>query len=250
VKTPGPTQTTSPARPIRRRFESVEPLDVALPLDRKALESLGVRGLQCGCGDAVRRHWLNSDYRPVEDNAGRRSSPGQVFRVDTDRYYLQHNALESFPLEDESVDWCYSEHFIEHLELEQGIAWLAEMRRVLRPGGTVRVSTPDLRKYVEGYLDPAGAFFAEHGRRIAELPEIAEPGAVERRCFMVNQTFKLWGHKWMYDFEELRYAASRAGFPAESVEQRAFRDSPVPELAQLDIPSRGDESVYMEAVKV
>ena len=33
-------------------------------------------------------------------------------------------------------------------------AGLQELRRLLIPGGIIRLSTPDLRKYIQGYLDP------------------------------------------------------------------------------------------------
>ena len=38
----------------------------------------------------------------------------------------------------------YAEHFLEHLALDDGLAFLAECRRVLRPDGILRLSTPNL----------------------------------------------------------------------------------------------------------
>ena len=170
-----------------------------------------------------------------------------MYRVEEDRYFIQHHVAEPFPIENESLDWCYSEHLIEHLPPELGVAWLADMRRLLKPGGFVRVSTPDLRKYAEGYFDPAGEFFAEHGRRLEGL--LGEKAPSERRAYMLNQTFFGWGHKWIYDFEELRHAAVAAGFSPDAARRRTFRDSAAPEVAQLDIPARADESVYVEIEK-
>jgi predicted SAM-dependent methyltransferase len=237
----------APPRPIKKAFSPLVALDVQLPVTGAALEQLGIRGLQSGCGDAVRRHWLNSDFRSLHDGERNRTVPGRVYRVEEDRFFIQHDIPEPFPIEDESLDLAYSEHLIEHVPLEQGIAWLADMRRLLKPGGRVRVSTPDLRKYMEGYLDPKGRFFTEHGNAIAWT--LADPEAIERRAFMVNQTFFRWGHRWMYDFEELRHAAEAAGFDPAAVEQRACRESGVPELGMLDIPTRGHESLYVEIQK-
>src|SRR5262245_5671620 len=217
---------TAPARPIKQPFAPLVALDIELPVSRAALAEIGVRGLQSGCGSAVRRHWLNSDYRALHDGEGKRTEPGRVYRVEEDRYFIQHHVAEPFPIQDESLDWCYSEHLIEHLPPELGIAWLADMRRLLKPGGFVRVSTPDLRKYAEGYFDPAGAFYGKHGRRLAEMSGDQEK--VDRRAYMVNQTFYGWGHQWMYDFEEMRHAAVAAGFRPEGVRQRSFRDSAAP----------------------
>jgi SAM-dependent methyltransferase len=249
-----------PAPRLPRAFSSLEVLDAEFPLTAATIAELGVRGFQCGCGDAIRRYWLNTDFIVVHDAHGNESRPGQLLRLDADRFYFQHDARDPFPVAGGSFDRCYSEHFIEHLELDQGIAWLAEIRRLLRPGGFLRLSTPDLRKYVAGYADPGGAFFAEHRPRIApilpahrrrfpDLPELADPAGLERPCFMVNQIFKMWGHKWIYDLDELRYAAARAGFTAGDVEERSHRDGRDAEVAALDTPFRSDESVYVEISK-
>ena len=232
---------------IKKPFSPLVALDVELPLTKEALDGLGVRGLQSGCGDAVRQRWLNSDNRSLHDGNDFTTAPGHVYRVGDDRYFLQHDVPEPFPIEDESLDWCYSEHFIEHLTLEDGIAWLADARRMLKPGGFVRVSTPDLRKYAAGYMDAGSAFFAEHGQKVAAI--LRDPSAVERPAFMVNQTFYRWGHKWMYDVEEVRYAATEAGFSPNAVEERGYRDSREPAVAALDIPSRENESFYVEIEK-
>jgi predicted SAM-dependent methyltransferase len=120
------------------------------------------------------------------------------------------------------------------------------MRRILRPGGFVRVSTPDLRKYARGYLAPSDPFFSAHQEHLTVHFDAAD---VARPAFMVNQTFYSWGHKWMYDFEELRHAAVEAGFDAAQVEERAYRDSREPEVARLDIPQRENESIYVEMRK-
>ena len=232
---------------VMRRFTKLEPLDVAFPLTGAKLDELGIRGLQCGCGDAVRVFWLNSDTGALGDESGATTEPGRLYQLDDGpRYYFHHDALEPYPLQDASVNAAYSEHFIEHVEPGQAIAWLREMHRVMRPGAVIRIVTPDMRKYVEGYLDPEGAFFAEHRSRVTEL---LDPEALERRCFMVNQTFQFWGHKWIYDFDELRYALGQAGFDEGSVEERGYRESQVPELTTMDIPARNDESIYVEARK-
>ena len=62
--------------------------------------------------------------------------------------------LAEFP--DESVAEIYASHVIEHLGFkhELGTA-LVEFNRVLIPGGTVRISVPDLPTLCALYLDPA-----------------------------------------------------------------------------------------------
>jgi predicted SAM-dependent methyltransferase len=237
------------ARRTRRKFESLEIVDTDQPISGAVLEGLGVRGLQFGAGDAVRRRWLNTDINSVEDTDGKVSEPGALVRLAPDRYYLQHDALEPLPIEDAAFARVYAEHFIEHLTLDEAIIWLKEVRRLLLPGGFVRVVTPDLRKYVEGYLDPEREFFAEHRARLTNLPSFRTGEVPERRGFMINQIFFLWGHRWIYDLDELRFAAVSAGFDAAAVEERRFGEGRDPEVFAFDLAWRSDESLYVEITR-
>jgi hypothetical protein len=151
------------------------------------------------------------------------------------------------------------------------------MRRVLVRGGVMRISTPDLEKYVTGYLGGKegrtaetaedaetqdgtakgaksakgeiggdGRFFDEHRRRLAAMGIKDVP---LRRAWMVNQIFYGWGHRWLYDREEIVCAAVLAGFAREDVHFVGFRRGMDRVMAELDLPIRNDESLYVEVVK-
>jgi len=47
-------------------------------------------------------------------------------------------------IEDNTYDGIYSEHFIEHIEREQGIALFNECMRILKPGGVLRTVWPSM----------------------------------------------------------------------------------------------------------
>ena len=69
------------------------------------------------------------------------------------RYFLQHDATTRFPVADASFDYVFAEHFVEHVSRGAGVRFLIEARRVLRrSGGVVRLSTPDLARYVAAYF--------------------------------------------------------------------------------------------------
>jgi SAM-dependent methyltransferase len=141
---------------------AVEELPAATPYSKEVFDELGMSGINCGCGRFLRPACLNVDRLQMADGAGNMPRPGKLVRVQVDDgtvYYMQHDLEKAFPLPDAAFDWGYSEHFIEHVSSEQAIDWLAEMRRIIKPGGLLRLTTPDLRKYMEGYLDPEGAFF-------------------------------------------------------------------------------------------
>jgi hypothetical protein len=108
------------------------------------------------------------------------------------------------------------------------------------------LTTPDLRKYVLSYLSEDGGFFAEHRRGFYERG--ARPTMPDRRAFMMNLVFYYWGHRWIYDFAELCYALTQAGFSPISIRPCSFREAIRPEVAQLDRPHRRHETLYVEAV--
>lgn len=226
---------------------SVDVVSAAIPLQPEWLRTSGLRGLHCGCGQNWREGWLNTDhvaFRAVSaDGSVALTQPDRLARLDRRFDYLQHDAIERYPIEDGAFEWVYAEHFIEHLSPESAVAWLRETRRVLRPGGQIRLSTPDLRRYMSGYLQPDGHFFAEHRARLSQMGMENVP---QRRAWMVNQIFRMWGHQWIYDVDEIRHVARLAGFSAESITECRFQEGREPSVWQLDRPVRSDESLYVE----
>jgi predicted SAM-dependent methyltransferase len=144
------------------------------------------------------------------------------------------------------VDWVYAEHLIEHVPLPVAVGWLTEIRRLLAPGGLLRLTTPDLHRYVAGYLD-GDRFFATHRRRMRAAG--VGPPMPARHAFMFNQLFYLYGHRWIYDLEEIRYVLSRAGFDPVTVRAHAFREGGRRDVAELDRVLRKDETIYVEVTR-
>jgi len=93
------------------------------------------RLLNLGCGRRTHPAWVNVDHLPLR--------PG-VQRVDLRR---------PLPFAGASFDAVYASHVLEHLEPAEGSFLLAEMRRVLRPGGIARLVVPDLERSARGYLE-------------------------------------------------------------------------------------------------
>jgi predicted SAM-dependent methyltransferase len=229
---------------IRRpfRFDSLERIAVEPPLDAADLDGLGLRGLQFGCGDRLFPSCLNTDLCSLTDGSivtGRE----ELFKIDGTSWFVQLNACEPLPLPRRHFEWVYAEHFIEHLTLPEGISWLTQVRRLMAPGGVLRLTTPELRRYLEGYLDPDDRFYARHRERVVDL---GLPEMEHRKAWMLNQIFQFYGHRWVYDADELRHALECAGFSAKTFEVCSVGQGSTPGVASLDNEMRNDETIYVE----
>ncbi len=192
---------------------------------------------------------MNTDVCTHLDESGASTQVDRlaVFAGTNELYYLEHDATRPFPIEDEAFEWVFSERFIEHLSLAQGIAWLREVNRLLKPGGFIRLSTPDISVYARAYNDLSGKFFFEHERRLREL---RVQDVRHHPAWMINQIFRYWGHQWLYDFDENCLAAESASFQRQAVQRRAFRQGRSASVAALDLEIRNDESLYVETSKL
>jgi predicted SAM-dependent methyltransferase len=135
-----------------------------------------VHRVNLGCGEWKLDGYVNVDSDP-------RVSP-DVCRDAVD--YLAEQP-------DASVDEAYAGHFLEHLEREDGLTVLRELRRALRPGGIVGVVVPDtfeiMRRVCYGELD---------------LDEACE--------LYFYSTVQPSRHRWSYDERTLARALREAGF--------------------------------------
>lgn len=159
--------------------------------------------LHVGCGSIYLDGWVNTDNRVLP-------------KVD-----LHHDARDPFPHLDDSVDFAFNEHFIEHLTLPEGLAFFKEMYRLLRKGGIIRVAAPDLDVTVDQYVNESWR------------PDFARSGiVVATRCEMLNITLHGWGHKYMYDYEDLALRLKDCGFI--NIERQEYGKSKYPELCNLE----------------
>lgn len=157
-------------------FPEIRQLDLAYFSNAQAWRDRGVFGLHVGCGLSLPAEALNTDIEGIAvPGKGRSTLDDPLVAIDVAdddrRYFLQHNALQPFPLASGSFDWIYSEHFIEHVSRDGAVTLVAsslnhftlrcarsffrQARKMLPEyGGLIRISTPDLALYVNGYLDP------------------------------------------------------------------------------------------------
>jgi predicted SAM-dependent methyltransferase len=197
-------------------------LNRATPIARLRLRRLQNRAnlrLMFGCGAIRRQGWVGIDCFSGE-------------AVD-----LLLDLRRLLPFTDSCADYCYSEHFLEHLYPEEAMLHLKEVCRILKPGGVYRVVVPAGIRFAERYLAGDKEFF-----RLAHPWEARPLDAVYK---IVN-----WGgaHRGLYDFEQLRHLAMKVGF-SDARECQA-NQSPIPELRiDRSEPQRVAESLYAELIK-
>jgi len=162
------------------------------PLIRDYLQSHALRKLQIGSGPHALPGWLNTDYEPVNDE------------------FAFLDATRRFPLEDQTFDRVFNEHIIEHLSYGDGTFMLRECHRVLKPGGRIRIATPNLKKFVDLYTPDK----TELQRRYMQtaIEQFYPEPKTNTECFVINNFLHLWGHLFVYDPPTLRDALERAGF--------------------------------------
>lgn len=228
------------------RCASLQRLAASPPFTRAELRSLGADGIEFAAFKTAHPSGLAADYVAVRSGADT-TLPGGIYRLDGKYLFTELDIKAGLPFESGCFDWVFAEHLIEHVPLDTGIEWLSEVHRVLSPGGLARITTPDLRKYADSYLS-GGGFFDDHRDRMLEVLAPA-PAMPKRPAFMLNQIFSFYGHRWIYDFDELRYALVQAGFDPAGVRECAFRCGARPDVAALDQAVRSDETMYVEAAR-
>ncbi|KFN41430.1 class I SAM-dependent methyltransferase [Arenimonas oryziterrae] len=136
------------------------------------------------------------------------------------------DATRPLPFPDAVADFLHSEDFLDQLSLVEGENFIAECRRILKPGGAMRLLTPDLRRLVDLYV-----------RGAPELLTLWEEGVgipLRTRTLgeVLNEGMRQCGHRFVYDEQTLRALLEPRGFRVTAV---ACNQSAWPELRGLDL---------------
>lgn len=174
------------------------------------------RSLHLGCGTVHLPDWVNADVDPRAD--------------------LVIDIRLRLPFPEENLEYIYSEHLLEHVRCDQGARFLREAHRVLRENGVLRVAMPDLDELVEGYRNDWRRF-----------DWLSWPGHefIGTRAEMLNVAFRWWGHKYLYNREELERRLREAGFREITFVENG---QSVHEALQ-GLETRKDSCLIAEAVK-
>lgn len=175
-----------------------------------------------GCGRNGKQGWVNVDSEMAPEVT------------------CIYDCRRRIPLRAGCARAIFTEHLVEHLDYdEEAPVFLAECRRVLQPGGVLRLVVPDGRRYLLAYADGGWDALRDFSPLLEACDGFRTPMEV------VNVHFRQGGqHRFSYDFDTLRDLLLRCGF--EDVEECGFSQSRLPDLA-IDDPGRAGESLYVEA---
>jgi predicted SAM-dependent methyltransferase len=190
-----------------------------------------------GCGSSGLAGWVNIDCFPAEGVT------------------CVRDCRTSLPLPTDSARGIFTEHFLEHLDYyEEAPRFLEECRRVLQPGGLLRVIVPDGAKYLHAYdsgdMSSMRAFspLVSMDASSDDRPFSSHREIVPFRTKMevVNFHFRQSGqHRFSYDDETLSALLLECGF--EGVNRREFRSSSLADL-EIDSEFRSAESLAVEGM--
>jgi predicted SAM-dependent methyltransferase len=177
-----------------------------------------VRRLNWGCGEHPESGWLNSDVKNV---------PGIDIVADV---------RSGLPLENDSIDYITSIHALPELPYEDLVPALSELRRVLKPGGVLRLALPDLERGIAAYQRGDRDYF-----------HVPDEDARSVGAKFVTQMIWYGYSRSLFVYDFVAELLQRAGFAR--VDRCEYRQtgSRWPEIVVLD--NRERESLFVEAVK-
>lgn len=197
--------------------------------------------LNLGCGKNVLEGWHNIDSLKRREGI------------------IISDLKEGLKYEDNSVNFIYSEHFIEHLDEVDGYSLLQECYRVLSDNGVLRISTPDL----DTLLD----FYCEYKDKELDLSRYrGKRNNYRNACQMVNwwmfgqcghinkflnplsytSSYSEAGHRYYYNFSDLSNKLIDIGF--QEVHKANFCESNFSQLVGIETRKYNGELI-IEGIK-
>lgn len=177
-----------------------------------------IRRLNWGCSGDVRTGWINSDIKQARG------------------VNLPADIRVGLALRSECLDYAVSVHALQEIPLDQQVPVLRELRRVLRPGGVLRLVLPDLDKGIAAYQRRDPNYFA-----------VPDEDASSFGGKLVLQILWYGYSRTMFTFDFIEELALKAGFRAVQRCEFGRTAGPYPEITSLD--NREQESLFVEAFR-
>lgn len=181
-------------------------------------EPQAVRRLNWGCGTQPEPGWINSD---------RKQAPGVEISCDI---------REGLPLAEGEIDYAVSIHALPEVPYPDLVPVLTELRRVLKPGGTLRLGLPNMEHAFDAYRRGESDWFLIPDDEMSSLG-----GKLITQLIWYGYSRTLFVPQFA---EEL---LRKAGFAQIHHCASGETASPYPDIVALD--DRPLESFFVEAVR-
>lgn len=205
---------------LKRQKVIDEKVDVEKFLKKRTVK------LNVGCGTDYKKGWVNIDNN--SDN-----------NISENKLDLNWDLRDPLPFPDNSIDFIYNEHFIEHLTVEEGQSAVRDFLRVLKTGGVLRMATPDLEYAIYKYLKVP----IEEDNTIKRF----KMDFVKTNAERLNISFRWWGRQWLYDWEELERRMLEIGLKKRQLKRCKLNKSRYTELQNLE--TREESKLIIEVTK-
>jgi SAM-dependent methyltransferase len=182
------------------------------------LKSTGIRRLNWGCGSTREPGWINSDQK---------AGPGIDISCDI---------RKGLPLEAHSIDYAVAIHALPEVPYSEIVPVLQELRRVLKPGGVLRLSLPDLEKGIAAY---------QRGDRDYFLIPDDEVQSLSGK--LIVQLIWYGYSRTLFTSDFIEELLLKAGF--RTVNRCRFQETKSPHAGIVELDNREAESLFVEAVK-
>jgi SAM-dependent methyltransferase len=215
----------------------------------------GLRRVNLGCGPDAPANWINVDgswnawfthhpaLRKFFESIGLfRKGSGAQWKVQP----LVHDITKPLPFTTNSVTAIYGSHVLEHLYRSDAVQLLAECKRVLKPGGILRLVVPDVQTMARNYLASKGSHREanDHGEdeSAADLlnDQLGFRSPAPPSGSFIFKFYAIWKdfhhHKWMYDADSLARLMTGAGF--SHVSEKGFCQSDIPGIEEVEVGPR------------
>lgn len=180
--------------------------------------------LNLGCGSNYVDGYINADffYR------------FKIWKKYTKKLEWQLDLRYPLICDDCVFDGVYSEHTFEHLYPDEVQSLLKELYRVMKNGAILRITVPDLEKYVAFY------------NRDKHIKQEVFREKYQTGCSAIRNMTQNYFHVSAWDYEELKNLLKNIGY--KEIEKMNYAQTRDKQL-NLDLKDRAWETLYVEAIK-